>query len=130
MSGIERIISELQNLGYDPFPVNDTPQGSAVFIRYEVPTGKYRGAKVFLGFSFQEEGYPEYPPHWIHISPSDYNDGLGGASNSYQFKDDQGIERDCITFSRPPNDIWDKLPTKHMRHYLDQHISRFCKGLK
>lgn len=128
MSSCERIANELKGLGYEPFFI-DSPQGRTTVISYKIPTGKHNREKVFLGFSFQEEGYPEYPPHWIHISPP-YDDQLGGAFEFYQHKDSQGIERPWRALSRPPTDIWDGLATKHMRHYLDYHITRFCKELK
>ena len=84
---------------------------------------------MLLGFSSQEAGYPEYPPHWIHISPP-YDDQLGGVTQPYQCIDNQGRMRNWLALSRPPNDIWDNLAAKHMKHYLDLHITRFCKELK
>lgn len=113
--------------GYDnPFRFT-SPQGKAVAIEYKIPTGKHRGEKVLLGFSFgsEEESYPEYPPHWIHISPR-YSDGLGGTIEEHT--DENG--RPWLTLSRPPQDIWDTLPTKHMSVYLELHITRFCERLQ
>ncbi len=128
MSGLERIESELKGLGYSPFYI-ETPQGRAIAINYKINIGKYKGRKALFGFSFQEEGYPEYPPHWIHISPP-YNDQRGGTVQPYNYPDNQGVDQKWLALSRPPQDFWDQLPTKHIKHYLDFHISRFCKELK
>ena len=123
-SNLERIENELKGLGYSPF-CHDSPQGRRVIgIKYCITTGKYTGQSVSLGFSLQEENYPEYPPHWIHISPP-YDDQLGGTTESYQLDN-----KKWRALSRPPQDIWDNLPTKHISHYLNLHISRFCKSLK
>ena len=129
MSSLEKIENELKKLGYNPFYMDNTPQGRAIVINYKIPTGKYEGEKVLMGFSFQEDGYPEYPPHWIHISPA-YNDDLGGTVQSYSHSDNQGIERQWLALSRTPQDFWDTLPEKTIKHYLYLHIYRFCKDLK
>ncbi len=128
MSGLKRIESELRSLGYSPFYI-ETPQGRAVAIDYIIQTGKYQGQKAKFGFSFQEEGYPEYPPHWIHISPP-YDDQKGGTTQPYTYPDNRGIPHEWLALSRPPQDFWDQLPTKHIKHYLDYHLFRFCKELK
>ena len=128
MSGLERIESELKSLGYNPFYI-ETPQGRAIVIDYTIPTGKYKGQKAKFGFSFQEDGYPEYPPHWIHISPP-YDDQRGGTIQLYSHPDDRGNGQNWLALSRPPQDFWDGLPTKHIKHYLDYHLHRFCKELK
>ena len=127
-SGLEKIKSELEGLGYNPFYI-DTPQGKAVVIDYCVKSGKYRRTQCLIGVSFQEEGYPEYPPHWIHISPP-YSDQKGGTTQAYTHTDNKGEKKEWLALSRPPQDFWDKLPTKHIKYYLDYHISRFCKELK
>ena len=131
MSGVESILGELQALGngYAPY-IADTPKGKVVVIDYRIPLGKYKGEKVLLGFSQHGgEGYPEYPPHWIHISPP-YDDQLGGAVESYIGRNREGQECSWMALSRLPKEMWDQLPTKHMCYYLDYHIRNFCKGLK
>ncbi len=128
MSGLDKITNELKDLGYSPFSI-DTPKGQTVVISYCISAGKYKNQKILLGFSLQEDSYPEYPPHWIHISPP-HDDQKGGSVESYKKKDDQGQEREWLTLSRPPKDFWDNLSQKNMKCYLDWHISRFCKGLK
>ena len=128
MSGLEKIENELKGLGFRPFYI-DTPQGRAVAIDYTIKIGKYKGRKAKFGFSFQEEGYPEYPPHWIHISPP-YNDQKGGTTQTYTRSDNKGVNHEWLALSRPPQDFWDHLATKHIKHYLDYHLFRFCKELK
>ena len=134
MSGIERIADELEALGYNVFYIDDFPAGRVVVIEYEVQTGKYSGKTVLMGFSFQEDGYPEYPPHWIHIcadgTTPPYDDQLGKSPRRYSAADNTGVQREWLAFSRPPGKFWDNLETKHMKHYLDFHITRFCKNLK
>lgn len=129
MSSLEKIEIELKGLGYTPFFI-DAPQGRAVVISYCIPIGKYIGKKVWLGFSFQEEGYPEYPPHWIHISPP-YDDQLGG-SQPYTLVDEKIEEsaREWLALSRPPKKLWDNLATKTMEQYLRLHVPSFCNKLK
>ena len=104
--------------------VFDTPYGSAVSFEYTIQTGSHKGKQVTLGVSFQESGYPEYPPHWIHVHPP-IADGKGGAVT--QYSDVQG--RAWLAMSRPPGDMWDRLPTKHMRVYIDEHLRRIWKDV-
>lgn len=129
MLSIEKVEAELKGLGYSPFSI-DTAQGRTAIINYRIPVGKHAGEKVLLGFSFQgKEGYPEYPPHWIHISPP-YDDNLLGAKQPYEHPDNKGVDRKWLAMSRPPKSLWDDSATKHMKFYLESHIPRFCKYLK
>lgn len=126
MSNIDQIEKELQGVGYTTSRIG-TPQGEAVVISYKIASGKHAGEKVSLGFSMQGgEGYPEYPPHWVHIHPP-YDDGQGGATSEYSTSDTAtGEEIKWRALSRPPQDFWDKCSTKNMGVYLEQHIHRFC----
>ena len=123
MTSLDKIEGELKGLGYKTKRI--TQNREVVIIQYKIPIGKYSGETVRLGFSLQDDGYPEYPPHWIHISPP-YNDNLGGAVEQYVDE----ARNQWLAFSRPPADFWDKLPTKHMKFYINTHINRFCKKLK
>ncbi len=116
---ISRVQSELEELGYAP-TLHNWKHGVVVEFDYTVEVGTHTGQMFRLGMSFQEQGYSEYPPHWIHVSPP-VDDGLGGVQERYQTADG----REWIALSRPPSDIWDNLPVKNMRHYLDEHIRRF-----
>ena len=119
---ILRIQVELESLGYKTCLL-DSPYGRVVAFSYKVEVGPHAGKTVTLGISMQgDEAYPEYPPHWIHIMPS-INDGRGG--NIY--RDEKG--REWIAMSRIPGPLWDELPTKHMSHYLNEHLRRFWNNM-
>ena len=89
---------------------------------YKIETGSRKGEPVRIGLSFQEEGYPEYPPHWIHVTPP-ISDGKAGVVDNYV--DAQG--HNWVAMSRPPGDLWDRLPTKHMATYISEHLRRIWK---
>ena len=121
---IHRIKGELESLGYET-SLSDSLQGEVISFLYTVKTGSYKGKQFTLGISMQgSETYPEYPPHWIHLSPP-IDDGKGGAVEKY----DDANEREWVAMSRPPGDMWDQLPTKHMSAYLNEHIRRFWNGI-
>lgn len=127
MSDVDKLMSELEAQGYESFRIS-SPHGEGIVINYEISTGKREGEKVLLGFAFQEGNYPEYPPHWIFISPP-YSDGKSD-NGIFTHADNQGVEQEWRMLSRPPSDFWDRLPTKHMKAYLDVHITRFCSELQ
>ena len=79
---IERVQGELNGMGHIA-RVKNTPQGETVVFPYTIESGPHEGEKVQVGLSFQETGYPEYPPHWIHVSPP-MDDNKGGAVNLYE----------------------------------------------
>ena len=117
---IRRITAELKSLGYDP-RVFDSPHGRVVCFPYTVETGSHEGEQYTLGFSLQgAEYYPEYPPHWIHLSPP-LDDGKGGVAQSYRDSEGQA----WMALSRPPSDMWDRLPTKSMSAYMSEHVLWF-----
>ena len=118
-NSFERVKSELRASGCQTFEF-DGPHGPVVAFPYKIETGSHKGEEVRVGISFQEEGYPEYPPHWIHVSPP-IDDGKGGAVENYMRPED-GSE--WLAMSRPPGDIWDRLLTKHMSVYLSDHLRR------
>lgn len=121
-NSIDRARGELEFLGYQTFEF-DSPQGRVVSFDYTIESGSHKGKQVKIGISFQEEGYPEYPPHWIHVSPP-IDDGKGGVTQGYESQ-----ERAWLAMSRPPGDLWDKLPTKHMGAYIGEHLRRIWKDL-
>lgn len=123
-NSIEQIKGELEALGYET-SMFDSPQGKAVCFRYEVETGSKKGKVFEVGISFQgDEQYPEYPPHWIHLSPP-IDDGKGGAVERYS--DAEGQE--WVALSRAPGERWDQLRTKHMWAYLNDHLRGFWKDI-
>ena len=119
----DRIRAELESLGYETL-VFMSPQGLVVSFRYEIEAGSHRGESVSVGVSFQEEGYPDYPPHWIHVSPA-LNDQRGGSVQSYA----DGEGRQWLAMSRPPGELWDRLPTKHMASFISEHLRRIWKDV-
>ena len=122
-SDIERVRSELKSLNYET-TVREASQGTTVIFGYTIEVGSHAGEKVQVGISFQEPDYPQYPPHWIHVSPP-IDDQMGGSTNRY--KDEKGDE--WLAMSRPPGEMWDKLPTKHMRPYIEDHLRRIWKNV-
>ena len=115
---------ELESIGY-PTTLKDSPQGRVVVFPYDVEVGSHKGGRFSLGISMQgDEPYPEYPPHWIHISPP-VDDGKGGSVQNYA--DESG--EPWIAMSRPPGALWDQLPTKHMYAYLTEHLRRFWNSI-
>lgn len=115
-----QIIAELNSLGYQT-SVFDSPYGRVVSFPYVVDSGPHRGTECTLGLSlYGAELYPEHAPHWIHVTPP-LDDGKGGATHSYT----DGDGRPWLALSRPPDDIWDALPTKTMYAYMHEHVRRF-----
>ena len=122
MSALERIAEELQILGYlaEPLEIPDLGGERAVVFEYPVLTGRFRTQTFRVGIAFQEEGYPEYPPHFIWVA------NLPGP----QLQVHNTAERDgeiWASFSAPPGDFWDQLPTskKNMKSYINTHLVRF-----
>ena len=114
----------MESLDYETC-LSNSPQGEVVSFLYTVETGSYEGKHFALGISMQgNEPYPEYPPHWIHLRPP-IDDGKGGGVAKYS--DANG--REWVALSRPPGDIWDQLPTKHMHAYINEHLRRFWNGI-
>ena len=121
---IDRIKKELESLDYKTC-LSDSPQGTVVSFPYTVEAGRHKDERVTLGISMQgQEQYPEYPPHWIHVSPP-IDDGKGGVVEKYS--DERGQE--WVAMSRPPGEVWDQLPTKHMLGYLNEHLRRFWNNI-
>ena len=119
---IERVRAELMGLDYETI-VRETAQGTTVIFDYAIEVGSHAGEKVRVGISFQEPGYPQFPPHWVHVSPP-IDDQQGG---SRRYTDEQGNE--WLAMSRPPGELWDQLPTKHMRPYIEEHLRRIWKNV-
>ena len=120
VDNVERISSELESLGFST-EVADSPKGKVVSFDYEVDVGSRQGTTVRVGLSMQgKEPYPEYPPHWIHVSPP-IDDGRGGAVEEYT--DERG--QHWAVLSRPPGPLWDRLLTKHISGYISDHLRRF-----
>ena len=121
---VEKIANELRGLGIETSFL-DSPRGKIVVFPYMIDVGSHKDECVQIGLSMHgNELYPEYPPHWIHISPA-IDDQRGGAVEAYT--DSHGC--DWITLSRPPGDLWDNLATKHISHFLSDHLRRFWNDI-
>ena len=116
---VDKVREELEAEGYST-SVRDSSQGKVVEFDYQVEVGPRKGERFKVGISFQEGGYPEYPPHWIHVSPP-VEDGLGGVTQRYSTDDGQ----EWVALSRPPKGYWDRLPEKNMKSFLNEHLRRF-----
>ncbi len=117
-----RVKEELESLGYGTESF-DSGVGVVIAFNYTIETGSHKGMSVLVGVSFQEEGYPDYPPHWIHVSPP-VPDGRGGSIQNYEMSG-----RTWLAMSRPPGRLWDQLPTKHMYGYISEHLRKIWKDV-
>ena len=117
---VNRVQEELESLGYKTQKFN-TGIGDVVAFKYTIETGSHKGTPTWVGVSFQEEAYPKYPPHWIHISPP-ISDGKAGSVQTYEMDGHK-----WLAMSRPPGSVWDQLPTKHMYAYINEHLRGIWK---
>ena len=118
---LQKIQRELEECGLDTYIVDGTPEEVIAF-PYVPQRGRYTGREFQVGLSFQEVDYPEFAPHWIHISP-EIEERHGPPGKRYQ--DVHG--RTWVAFSRPPADFWDNLPVKNMSNYVTIHLRRFWR---
>ncbi len=95
-TGVEVFTQGLVALGYSPVPLSG--KLDHVVIGYEVPTGRFAGEKVRLGFIVPAD-FPLTAPSGPHISPhihpiNNQNIGhpLGGVQHSQIFADSAGGE--------------------------------------
>ena len=122
MTILEKVGGELRELGFSPEIIRiDGFGGSGVIvIDYPVSTGRYKGSTFRIGIGFQEEGYPEYPPHFVLVANLPASDVPVHSSHHH---DNVGWS----AFSVPPSDFWDDLasPNKNMKTYVNRHLARF-----
>lgn len=95
-------------------------RGAAVVFDYPVSNGRYKDRTFAVAVGFQEDAYPEYPPHFIYVADLD-NPGIRVHSSF----DHAGHK--WSAFSVPPSDFWDSLAQtdKNMRTYVNRHLPRF-----
>ena len=116
-ASLDMIEDELRQLGFSTSRFN-SPHGEVVSFSYAIDVGMLKGVGCQLGVSMQEQGFPVYAPHWIHLTPP-----IRDKKNSGRpYTDDQG--REWVAFSRPPT-YWDSLPERNMKVFLEEHIRRF-----
>ena len=122
MTPIDSIFSELDELGLDPHIVaaNGFIQQTAVALTQKVPTGRFKDEVFTIAIGFQEDIYPDYPPHFIYVA--DLPDSQLPIHKSFSFDN-----RDWSAFSVPPSDFWDGLPAseKNMKTFVNRHLLRF-----
>ena len=117
---ILKVRAELISLGYELFEF-DWQNGRVVAFQYTIEAGSNTGTSVLVGLSFQEEGYPEYPPHWVHVSPPIADHHGGG----HAYHTDDG--REWLAMSRAPGTAWDRLLQKDMGSYIAEHLRRIWR---
>ena len=120
---LSKIRDELDRCGLDTYVV-DGAYTEVVAFSYVPANGRYAGRPFDVGLSLQEADYPEYAPHWIHVTPP-IDEQHGNPGKSYQ--DARGHL--WVAFSRPPADFWDNLPRekKNMSTFMTLHIRRFWR---
>ena len=120
MNSLEPIKNEIEELGYQTKLVGNLFNNTSVLTFDYVPlSGRYKNQKFKMGISMKEEGYPEYPPHFLHIC----NLPVSHLTIHGTYETDDGSWK---VFSAPPNDIWDHLPMegKNMKTYIHSHVDR------
>jgi hypothetical protein len=123
-SNADKIQRELEGTGLATTRFQAPTGKEVIAFDYTIETGSHKGANVRVGVSDPDGKYPEYPPHWLHVSPP-IDDGKGGAVERYETADG----RQWLAMSRPPADIWDRLKTKHMSTYIREHLPRVWKDV-
>lgn len=124
---LEQVATELRAVGFAPkvveFP-NFGASRQAVLIDVGVQNGRYKGQRLTLGLSFQEDAYPEYPPHFVHMR-SIVQTNITRHS-THQFEGEE-----WSAFSLPPSDFWDALDPeqKNMKTYYARHLLRILNQL-
>ncbi len=121
MTPVENVCAELREMGYTPQLMRPAGFGhELVALDYHVKIGRYRGKRFRIGIGFQENAYPEYPPHWICVAA--LSDTSIQPHSSFRHEDDE-----WKVFSAPPSDFWDNLATaeKNMKPYFHRHLTRF-----
>ena len=87
--------------------------------------GRYKGQTLALGLSFQENAYPEYPPHFVHFK-SPVRTSIATRHSVHNFEGET-----WLAYSLPPSDFWDGLDSsqKNMKTYIRRHLLRVLAKL-
>ena len=122
MTPTDIICAELRDMGLDPQLTfaNGFIQHTAVALYQLVPTGRFKDQTFRLAVGFQEDSYPDYPPHFIYVA--NLPDSHLPVHSTFEYDN-------ChwTGFSVPPSDFWDGLPTsqKNMKTFVNRHLLRF-----
>lgn len=125
---LEQVAAELREIGFAPtiveFPGFGVSQ-HALLIDVEVQNGRYKDKKLTMGLSFQENAYPEYPPHFVHLK-STVETKITTRHSVHQFEGEE-----WSAYSLPPSDFWDTLKPsqKNMKTYYARHLLRILDQL-
>ncbi len=124
---LERVARELGEIGIKARTVCWQGAGEkGVVFQLPVQTGQFKGRTLQIGLSFQEDAYPEYPPHFVHFLQEQV-EGIRFARHSeHEF---EGAL--WWTFSFPPSDFWDGLDSaqKNMNTFVRCHLFRILDQL-
>ena len=123
---LERVSEELRDIGLAPRIVDFTGfSRRAVVFDIEVQHGRYKGAILTLALSFQEDAYPEYPPHFVHLKSS-ISTAITTRRSTHHFDGES-----WSAYSLPPSDFWDRLESsqKNMKTYYIRHLLRILAQL-
>lgn len=119
-TGVEVFIDGLKALGYSPLALSGKPDH--VVIDYEVPTGRFGGKKVRLGFIVPAD-FPVTPPSGPHVSPRIHpisggggQHPTGGVNNSPTFEEGAGGEWQYWSRSIPDWAQSKKTAATYMNH--------------
>lgn len=118
---IAQMQAELEEAGYET-RLLQTPHGQAVTFEYRMENGSHTGEIVRIGISGPEGPYPEYPPHWVHISPP-----IGDGKSAHAQYQVEG--QNWLPLSRPPKDFWDQRKERNMAVYISDHLRRLWKDV-
>ena len=125
---LETIARELRELGIEAriVPSWNGMGGAGVVFPLRAPSGRFKGKILQLGLSFQEDAYPEYPPHFVHFRQAEIEGTNFTKHSAHEF---EGAE--WWAFSFPPSDFWDRLAPseKNMRTYVRRHLFRVLEQL-
>ena len=122
---LERVSEELRDIGLAPRIVDFVGLHRAVVFDIEVQHGRYKGETLTLALSFQENAYPEYPPHFVHFKSSISTSNITRHS-MHHFEGEN-----WSAYSLPPSDFWDRLESsqKNMSTYFKRHLLRVLARL-
>ena len=122
MTPADLICAELREMGTEPHIIsaNNFIQNTAVTLTQKIPTGRFKGQTLTLAIGFQEDSYPDYPPHFIYMA--NLPDPRLPVHSSFDYDN-----RSWKAFSVPPSDFWDDLPAseKNMKTFVNRHLLRF-----
>ena len=122
MTPTDSICAELSQLGLEPKIVSASGfiQHKAVALNQQVPTGRFKDETFILAIGFQEDSYPDYPPHFVYVAELPSEQLPVHSSFTYD-------NRQWKAFSVPPSDFWDDLPSseKNMKTFVNRHLLRF-----